>query len=250
MSDTYADVDRAADVEGAVAWQERVDRWPAVRAYKAAAARLLDGLAPVLDVGCGPGLDVVDLGHGAVGVDRSAAMAARAAGRGAVVAIADAGRLPFPDGAFAGTRCDRVLQHLDAPGAALAELVRVTAPGGRVVVADPDQGTLAIAVPDARPELVDRVTAARRTVGYRNGTLARRLPELLLAAGLADLTVDAVALALTDPDDAFGIGTWPAAWGFPPGEAEEWEAAVGAAAGRGFLYAVTYLVVSGRRPLR
>lgn len=250
MSETYADVDRAGDVADAIAWQERVDGWPAVRSYKEVARRRLAGLAPVLDVGCGPGLDVVATGPGAVGVDRSVAMAATARQRGATVAVADAARLPFPDGAFAAARCDRVLQHLDDPAAAVAELVRVTGPGGAVVAADPDQGSLVVEVPGAPAGLVDRVVAGRRDRGYRHGTLARRLPAMLLAAGLVDVTVDGVALVLTDPADAFGVRGWPRLWGFADGEAAAWEAAVEGAAGRGFVYSVTYLVVAGRRPVR
>jgi SAM-dependent methyltransferase len=252
VSETYADVDGGEDVAGAVAWQERVDGWPAVLAYKEVARRRVAGLAPVLDVGCGPGLDVLAAGPGtrAVGVDRSAAMAATARRRGATVAVAHAARLPFPAGAFGAARADRVLQHLAAPEAALAEMVRVTRPGGAVVVADPDQGSLVVEVPGAPPALVERVVAGRRDRGYRNGTLARRLPALLGAAGLADVTVDAVALVLTDPADAFGLRGWPRLWGWADDDVAAWEAAVDGAAGRGFVYAVTYLVVAGRRPVR
>jgi SAM-dependent methyltransferase len=253
VSDTYADVDGSADAAGAVAWQERVDSWPAVVAYKAlAAARLAEagaGEGRVVDVGCGPGLDVVAAGPGAVGVDRSRVMAATALARGAAVAVADAARLPFPGGAFAGARCDRVLHHVADPVAVVAEMARVTRPGGRVVLADPDQGTLVVEVPGAPPDLVERVVAGRRDLDYRHGTMARRFPAVLLAAGLVEPTVDAVALVLTDPADAFGIRGWPRLWGFDDAEAEAWEEAVDGAAGRGFVYTVTYLVVSAARPL-
>ena len=36
MSQTYSDVDASADPAEAVAWQERMSRWPAVAAYPAA----------------------------------------------------------------------------------------------------------------------------------------------------------------------------------------------------------------------
>lgn len=47
---------------------------------------------------------------------------------------ADAGRLPFQDGAFDAVLCNGVLMHLRDPGSALAELCRVLRPGGRLVV--------------------------------------------------------------------------------------------------------------------
>ena len=146
------------------------------------------------------------------------------AGRGADVARASAEALPFARGAFAGARADRVFQHLAEPSAALAEMVRVVEPGGRVVVADPDQGSLVIHLPGVRPELVDRVRRLRRDVGYRNGTLARALPDLFAASDLRDITVEAFPLVLTDVDAAFGLPTWIDYWHehFADGDAAEW----------------------------
>jgi len=34
MSDTYAAVDRSRDVGEAVDWQDRIDAWPVIDAYK------------------------------------------------------------------------------------------------------------------------------------------------------------------------------------------------------------------------
>ena len=94
------------------------------------------------------------------------------------------------------------------PTAALAEMVHVTRPGGRVVVADPDQGSLVISVPGVRTELVAAVRRLRRDVGYRNGTLVRDLPRRCAEHGLRDVAIEGFPLVLTDPDDAFGIPTW------------------------------------------
>jgi SAM-dependent methyltransferase len=116
------------------------------------------------------------------------------------------------DASTGAIRCDRVLQHLDDPHGAVVELTRCLRPGGRLVVADPDQQTLSIEVPGAPHELVDRVRRLRRDVGYRNGTYVSSLPGWLLALGYDDVTVDAFPLVLRDPDDAFGIATWVAYW--------------------------------------
>jgi SAM-dependent methyltransferase len=62
----------------------------------------------------------------------------RRKGRGAGVA-ADAAALPFRDNEFDGVYCVALLHHLVAPSlvsAALREMLRVTRPGGRVVVWD------------------------------------------------------------------------------------------------------------------
>ena len=149
MSGTYADVDASPDPASAVASQEIFDSWPEVQAYKQHTHGQLAGCGPVLDVGCGPGLDLVELGPGtAVGVDASLAMCRTARERaGPCVAAGDGSALPFADESFGGVRADRVLQHLADPVACLQEMARVCRPGGRLVIADPDQETLVISVP-------------------------------------------------------------------------------------------------------
>jgi len=49
----------------------------------------------------------------------------------------DALRLPFPDGTFDRVIASEVLEHVPADGQAIAELVRVTRPGGRLAVTVP-----------------------------------------------------------------------------------------------------------------
>jgi ubiquinone/menaquinone biosynthesis C-methylase UbiE len=105
----------------------------------------------LLDVGCGGGhvlQAAAELGGPAglvVHIDADATMTAasqaRVADRLSVsVCLADAQRLPFADGASDGCRAERVLQHLDGPAAALAEMARVTRAGGLVLVGDTDWG--------------------------------------------------------------------------------------------------------------
>jgi SAM-dependent methyltransferase len=250
MSGTYADVDRSPDPDAAVASQEVVDSWPQIRAYKHHTYGCVSDVAPILDVGCGPGLDVAALDPSkCVGLDRSTAMCGTARRRGPAIVNADATTLPFPDDAFGAVRADRVLQHLEHPLVALGEMLRVCRPGGTVVVADPDQQTLSISVPGVPAALTDRLAALRRDVGYRNGRLVASLPETFRSLGLRRVTVDAFPLELDRADQAFGLPGWPRLWRdrgpFSDAEIEAFERVIGVAP---IVYAVTYFVVTGTAP--
>jgi SAM-dependent methyltransferase len=252
VSSTYADVDGSHDPMAAVRDQDRVDAWPQIQASKRHVRALLPDLGRVLDLGCGPGTDVVALGAGALGVDRSWSMCAEAAARGATVICADGHALPFRSGAFHGVTADRVLQHIAEPLQVVDELLRVLRPGGLLVIADPDQETLSIHVPGVRGELVDAIKALRRDIGYRNGRLISSLPAQLRERGLREVTIEPFPLVLTDPDEAFGLPTWVAFWreegGFTDADLAEWEAGIERSrADGGFVYALTYFVVSGVR---
>jgi SAM-dependent methyltransferase len=249
MSQTYANVDASADPAQAVRAQEILDASPQIRAYKDYTYALLAGHSPVLDVGCGPGLDLPELASGhSVGLDASRAMCVVAGRRGTIVNAA-ATPLPFSDRTFGGVRADRVLQHLGDPVAALAELARVCRPGGKVVVADADQETLSITVPGISQTTADRVKRLRRDVGYRNGRLVATLPAALADLGLIDVTVDGFPFVLHQADEAFGLPGWPRLWkeegGFSDDEIDAWERATGR---RPIVYSLLYLVVAATKP--
>lgn len=102
-----------------------------------------------LDAGCGSGtFSRLLAGHGCsvTGVDGSAAMIAAAArlarerGHGAATRFAvveTVERLPFADASFAGGLCLSVVEYLKRPDDCLAELARVIAPGGTLVLSIP-----------------------------------------------------------------------------------------------------------------
>jgi demethylmenaquinone methyltransferase/2-methoxy-6-polyprenyl-1,4-benzoquinol methylase len=113
------------------------------RAWRRATRR---ALAPrpgerVLDVGAGTGVSTAELaqsGAYAVGADLSLGMlrAGRRARPGVPLLAGDALALPFPDGAFDAVTISFALRNVVDVGAALAELARVTRPGGRLVVCE------------------------------------------------------------------------------------------------------------------
>ncbi len=97
----------------------------------------------VLDVACGPGNFTRDFARAAgdglvVGIDASASMldvAVRDTDSDNVAYIrGDAGALPFRDGSFDAICCFAALYLIEEPLRALAEIVRVLAPGGRVAL--------------------------------------------------------------------------------------------------------------------
>ena len=97
----------------------------------------------VLDVACGPGNFTRDFAAAAgeglvVGIDASASMletAVRETGDANVAYVrGDASALPFRDATFDAVCCFAALYLIEEPRRALAEIVRVLAPGGRVAL--------------------------------------------------------------------------------------------------------------------
>ncbi|HEX2477047.1 MAG TPA: methyltransferase domain-containing protein, partial [Lacipirellulaceae bacterium] len=113
----------------------------------------------VLDIGSGPGLLAYDMAAlvgsaGRVcGIDTSEDMLAMSRKRCAdqpwtEFQKADATNLPYPENNFDAAVSTQVYEYVADIPAALAELSRVTRPGGRVVVMDTDYGSLVIHTAD------------------------------------------------------------------------------------------------------
>ena len=133
-------------------WPEKYDMWfetPIGRLVKECESRLLLGMArpgqgeKILDVGCGTGVFTVDLlaaGSRVTGIELSLPMLRRAGKKASGLPFhmvrGDMRRLPFAAGSFDKTVSVTAIEFLDedAPSA-VAEMFRVTRPGGLVVVA-------------------------------------------------------------------------------------------------------------------
>jgi len=162
----------------------------------------------VLDVGCGIGIDTLHLGeivgpagsvHGVDVLQRTVREAHRRAIEAGVDAwvkhhVADAYALPFAEETFDVCHAERVFEHLADPERALAEMVRVTKPGGHLVVIDGDGGSMSIATPDAETE---RRISAAWIAKVKNGFAGRLLFSSMTAAGLDDVTVEVECKAMT-----------------------------------------------------
>ena len=131
--------------EGYAAWaasyDERANRTIALE--EPAVRGLLAGVSAgrALDVGCGTGRHTAWLaaaGHDVVGIDPSAEMLARARERvpGVEFREGEFGAMPAADGEAALVVCALALSHVPSLDAPLAELARVLAPGGLLVVSN------------------------------------------------------------------------------------------------------------------
>jgi SAM-dependent methyltransferase len=174
----------------------------------------LDAVRDVLDVGCGVGhwsmlLASVMPEHARItGIDRETRWvdeaSARARARGLegrfTYRQGEAQPLPFPDDSFDLTTCQTVLIHLPDPAAAIAEMLRVTRPGGLVVAAEPNNLTESLLLDsitnqasiDEVVELVRfQLTCERGKVALGEGdnSLGDRVPGLFVAQGLTDVAV-------------------------------------------------------------
>jgi len=163
--------------------------------------------------------------------------------------------MDFPDGHFDGVRCERVLQHLADPDAAIAELARVTRPGGRICLVDTDWESVAVdglpaaLVAEVRAHLLGLILRHHRDMGR---TLRRRL----VGAGLAEVTAVPVALYFADPIAAATVLPMvnpmvpPDAQLVPAALRDDWFGAIGEAGERGeFLATLTMWVAAATKPL-
>ncbi|GAA4717336.1 methyltransferase domain-containing protein [Phytohabitans rumicis] len=245
---------------------ERMAASPEIQRVRRVAQAALDPRPGqrLLDVGSGVGEVARQLAAAVapdgevVAVDASAAAVAVATDRhdGSAVtyAVGDITALDFPDASFDGVRTERVLQHLADPDAAVAELARVTRPGGRVCLVDTDWTSVAgDGLPDDLVDAIWRAVPARQ----HHPTMGRTLRGRLVRAGLAEVRCEPVPLWFTDPESASAVipvfnKEIPREAGIIPDELRDrWFAAVDAAAARDeFLAVLTIWVAVGVTPAR
>jgi ubiquinone/menaquinone biosynthesis C-methylase UbiE len=168
-------------------------RWSSY--VRATVRETLHRLAPrrgerLLDVGCGTGTLLAAVAAAVpdaacAGIDLSARMlgVARAKLPPATALVAgSADRLPFADGAFTAVVSTSALHYFPDPVAALAEMRRVLAPGGRLVLTDWCDDYLACRACVAALRLVGRPVARV----YGRAACGR----MLAAAGFAGVGVE------------------------------------------------------------
>jgi SAM-dependent methyltransferase len=166
--------------------------WQTRNAYIAGTElELLDAFAvrpgeTVLEVGCGEGANLTNLGsrlEGAVvfAIDFSISKAAFVAGPGVRAACADATELPFRSGAFDAVLVRDLLHHVPDRGRVLSEVARVLKPGGRLTLIEPN---------GRNPVIAAMALSIRAERGMLASTAERALQEAR-GAGFANARLEA-----------------------------------------------------------
>ena len=212
-SSSFSDVDRAVDPQFFVnCLKEQYAKNSVLLLNKARTLALADIRLGhiVLDAGCGTGKDVVqmanligDSGH-VFGMDFSQEMITAAQAKVAALdlpvtfqqgSIYD---LPFEDNFFDRCRADKTFQHLTDPRMAVAELIRVTKPGGKIIIADPDHDSLIIDTPYV--EVNHRFTRFR-SGAMAQGSIAHQLYNLFKELGLVNVDIEPLTRAYTNYEE-------------------------------------------------
>jgi SAM-dependent methyltransferase len=209
-------------VVGAEAYDRFMGRFSQPLAAQFVGLAELEPGMQALDVGAGPGALTTELvsllGAPSVSaVDPSppfvAALRDRLPGVRAILAPAE--QLPFSDGMFDGTLAQLVVQFMDDPVQGLAEMRRVTRPGGRVTACVWDHGhggggPLALFWRGVSALDPDSTGEAERP-GTREGQLA----ELADAAGLIEIEPGSLTVSVEFADaeawwQPYTLGVGPA----------------------------------------
>ena len=175
----------------------------------------------LLDVGCGPGALTAEL-VARVGPDNVSAVdpsesfveAARARNPGVAVQQAPAEQLPFEDETFDAALAQLVVHFMSDPVAGLAEMRRVTRPGGVVAACVWDHGASQSPLTPFW-DGVHSLSPNVRDEGHLPGTSEGELTKLFEAAGLREIEETPLSVGVEHPTfeewwEPFMLGVGPA----------------------------------------
>jgi SAM-dependent methyltransferase len=236
--------------------------------YRSMVRTVVDAIAPrpgerILEVGCGSGAMIRWIGeytrraHAMTGLDinryllREAEALVQRAGLQDVIALKEGNgeAIPFDAHSFDATLSLTVMEEGDADRM-LAELVRVTRPGGRIGVVVRGEDCPALLTVPLRPDLHAKAVRALPTGAVDGGCADGSLYRRFHAAGLADIRKLPQFAVYDDP-----LAVMPQYYqsrilgAVSSEEADEWRAAVAQADARGaFILAIPHHCAVGTKP--
>jgi SAM-dependent methyltransferase len=200
-----------------VYWKVRSVLAPEIRnsqyAYSERLRSALEGSGRWLDIGCGHAFlpswigapdNTLDLRRWCVaGIDMDARAIARHPGlRHRVIGTGE--QLPFADNSFDLVTANMVIEHVEAPARLFAEISRILAPGGRVIIHTPNAQGYTTAItrlfPDRALAPLARLLLGRRAEDvYPTFYRANSVKDLRRLAGSAGLAVESCELVNSSP---------------------------------------------------
>jgi ubiquinone/menaquinone biosynthesis C-methylase UbiE len=263
----FTDVDSASNPSDYLLMLDAQRAIPFIQQYKQRVRALLD-LHPgqtVLEAGSGTGEDAQEMakrvapGGQVVGLDMSQIMIDEARRRLQEPSLllrfvrGDIQHLPFEDATFDRSVADRTFIHLPDPARALSELVRVTKPGGQILIAEGDHESQVLDSP--YPDVTRRFFRWRSD-GMCQPDIAHRLYALFQDAGLQDVQVEPLARLTTDYETIRpvahyieGMKSAERCGVVTAQEAEQWIRSLEEAMRTGrFFHAILWFLTIGRKP--
>ena len=263
----FTDVDSAQNPADYVQMLDAQQAVPFIRQYKQRVRGLLDFRAGqrVLDAGTGTGEDAQEMARllapdgEVVGLDLSQIMIDEAKRRLQDASLrvhfvqGDIQQFPFEDASFDRCYADRIFIHLPEPQLAVAELARVTKPGGKILIAEGDHESQVLDSP--YPDVTRRFFRWRSD-GMCQPDIAHRLYALFQDAGLQDVQVEPLARLTTDyatirPVAHYieGMKSAERCGVVTAQEAEQWILSLEEAMRTGrFFHAILWFLTIGRKP--
>lgn len=253
---------RRVPADELVRFLEEADRQAGIHTVQRALRRALDprpGMR-LLDAGCGIGLETTRLAAAhpdahVTGLDHNPRLLDIARRRADPPLAnlrwlqADLTALELPDASYDAIRTERVLMYLPNRSfeRALDDLVRILRPGGRLALFELDYGATILAPGTADHAVLQHIDETLHT-SLPQPLAGRRIPALLTARGLRDVTASPFAFAVGEPvwrrivSDTLTAGA--------PGPAvTAWLHEQAAAAARGeFVAAFTGILTAANRP--
>ena len=268
QNDTFANVDNSSDPQLFIeCMKEQYASNPKLVQNKEETFKLMDLKSGqcVLDIGCGTGRDAMLMaetvapdGH-IYGVDFSQAMVLQASKSAATSKLpvtfqqGSIYELNFSENHFDRCRADKIFQHLADPYSAISELIRVTKPGGKIIIADPDHDSLII---DNEYSDITHRFVKFRSDQMAQGGIAHQLFRIFGEFGLRDVSVTPLTNIYTDYNEKKASSPYLSEIWIAQNhgtineiEAEQWANSLEQAISKGYFFCMqTYMVTVGTKP--
>jgi len=169
-----------------------------------------DMRGPILDLGCGTGLDVIKMSENfnfskVVGIDHDPIMLKKGMSEcknnsNIEFICSESDNIPFDDGFFEGIRAERLIQHLKNPEKTIKEVFRAIMPGHPFAIIETDWTGLTIY--NENIEIASEINKFLTEEKINNGYASRKLTHYLKEAGFRNINIEVFPFVLKSLKEA------------------------------------------------